>query len=104
MCPRAEGHHQDSQEGKRVMSRPGPHDEQDRGDTGGNAEGETLQQQVAARRLHRACLRRAGSQALSNTCGYFLVNSCKERGHDRVAVLGAEFMVRPSGGTNVVWG
>ncbi len=72
-----------------MTSRPGPRDQEDNGDAGGHAERETLQQRTAVPRLHRACPGAAGCQALLNTCGYFLVNFLKKRGHDRIAVLGA---------------
>ncbi len=86
------------------MSRPGPPDQEDNGGAGGHADRETLQQRPAALRLHRACPGPAGGQALINTCGDLLVNFRKERGHDRVAVLGAQLMVRAGGGADVLRG
>jgi hypothetical protein len=88
-CASAADHRQDKQQEKRVMSRPGPSDQEDNGGAGADADRETLQQRTAVLRLRQACPGRAGCQALINTCGDLLVNFLKERGHDRVAVLGA---------------
>ena len=70
------------------MSRMDPGDQQDNGNTGGDADREALHHRTAVPWLGRARPRRAGCQALINTCGYLMVNSLKERGHDRIAVLG----------------
>src|SRR5215468_4207682 len=86
------------------MSRSGPHDQKDNGGAGGDADGETLQQRTAVLRLRLGCPGPAGGQALINTCGDLLVNFRKKRGHDRVAVLGAQLMVRAGGGANVLRG
>jgi len=72
-----------------MMSRLGPRDQEDGGATGGDADGKPLEQRAAVLRLHRPCLGPAGGQALINTCGDLLINSLKERRHNRVAVLGA---------------
>ena len=72
------------------MTRPGPGDQEDNGNADGDADREALHHRPAVPRLHRARPARAGRcQALIDTCGYLLVNSLKERGHDCVAVLGA---------------
>ncbi len=52
----------------------------------------------------RPCPGRGSREALFNACGYLLVNLLKERGHHRVAVLGAKLMVRPGSGTNLFRG
>ena len=71
------------------MSRRGPADQEENGNAGGDTHREPLQQGTAVVRLYRACPGRADRQALLDTCGYLTVNFLEERGHDRVAVLGA---------------
>ncbi len=90
-----------------MMSRLGPRDQEDSGHAGGDAEHETLEQRAAVLRLRRPCRPcpwRGGGKVLVNACGYLLVNLLKERGHHRVAVLGAKLMVRPGSGTNLIRG
>ena len=90
-----------------MTSRHGPHDQEDSGQAGGDADRETLEQRAAVLRLrgpHRPCPGRGSREALFNACGYLLVNLLKERGHHRVAVLGAKLMVRPGSGTNLFRG
>ncbi len=89
------------------MSRAGTSDQQGSGGAGANADHETLQQRAAVLRLRRPCHPcpgPGGSKLLFNACGYLLVNLLKERGHHRVAVLGAKLMVRPGRGTNLIRG
>ncbi len=72
------------------MFRPGPGDQENNDNAGGDADREALHHRTAVPRLYRSCPARAcRCQALIDTCGYFPVNSLKERGHHRVAVLGA---------------
>jgi hypothetical protein len=71
--------------------------------TSTRADRHALQQRTAAtaprwRGLGHAC------EARVNAGGYFPVNLFQERCDYRVAVFGAQFAVRRSGGADVLWG